>query len=207
MTTAIQPQPRTRTSSVLKWLAITIPPALALAYLAVGGVAANALTVPKRQFDAQNTPARLGLAFDDVRFPSRGDGVQIAGWYIPSSASRRALVLVHGRDASRTVEFAGAFVDLAAMLQKGGYNVLMIDLRGHGQSGDGRYSFGLNERRDVEGAVDWLLNKGFAPGSIGVLGVSLGAASAVGATADEPRIGALVTDSAFAEFCPVLQAR
>lgn len=114
---------------------------------------------------------------------------------------------MHGKDASRTVEFAGKFVDLAAALQQGGYSVLMIDLRGHGQSGDGRYSFGLNERRDVEGTVDWLLKKGYTPGSIGVLGVSLGAASAIGATADEPRIGALVTDSAFADFCPILETR
>ncbi len=207
MQAAIQPRPSGYAWTVLKRLTVAVPLALPITYLAIGAMAANALTVPKRQFNWQNTPGRFNLAFEEVRFPARVDGVQIAGWYIPSQGSDRAVVLVHGRDASRTFEFDGGFVDLAAMLQRGGYHILMIDLRGHGQSEDGRYSFGLNERRDVEGAADWLLKKGFAPGSIGVLGVSLGAASAIGATADEPRIGALVTDSAFADFCPVLKAR
>ncbi len=195
-----------RTGSLFKGIALALPFVVPVTYLAMGAVAANALTVPKRRFDAQNTPARLGLAFDEVRFPSRGGEVQIAGWYIPRAAGDRALVLVHGRDASRTFEFGGRFVELAAALHRCGYPVLMIDLRGHGQSGDGRYGFGLKERCDVQGAVDWLLHKGLAPGRIGVLGVSLGAASAIGAMADEPRIGALVTDSGFADFAPLLQA-
>ncbi len=206
MQTPIRSRQSRRTGSLLKGFALALPLALPATYLAIGAVAANALTVPKRQYDAQNTPSRLNLAFDEVHFPSRGGEVRIAGWYIPRGDSGRALLLVHGRDSSRTVEFAGRFVELAAALHGCGYHVLMIDLRGHGRSGGGRYSFGLKERRDVQGAVDWLLSKGFMPGSIGVLGVSLGAASAIGAMAEEPRIGALVTDSAFADFTPVLQA-
>ncbi len=190
---------------VLKWGAIVVPILIVVVYLSVGAVAADVLGVPKRQFTVQNAPAQFSLAFQDVRFPSRGDEVQIAGWYIPQEGSERAVILVHGKDASRTEEFNHTFVNLAATLEQGGFNVLMIDLRGHGQSGNARYSFGLNERRDVEGAVDWLAKQGFQPGTIGVLGVSLGAASVVGATAEEPSIGALVTDSSFAELCPVMQ--
>jgi pimeloyl-ACP methyl ester carboxylesterase len=115
------------------------------------------------------------------------------------------VVIVHGKDSSRSAEFDGCFVDLGAALQRGGFNVLMIDLRGHGQSGNGRYSFGLNERRDIQGAVDWLSAKGLKPGSIGVLGVSFGAASAIGAMAEDRRIGALVIDSGFADFRLLLE--
>ena len=82
----------------------------------------------------------------------------------------------------------------------------MIDLRGHGQSGDARFTFGLMERRDVMGAADWLKTQGFKPGSIGALGVSLGAASTVGAAAEDTDIGAAVVDSGFAEWCPVMYA-
>ena len=66
-------------------------------------------------------------------------------------------------------------------------------------------TFGITERDDVLGAVDFLQERGFQPGSIGVLGVSLGSATSIGATAEEPAIGALVVDSAFAEVHPVIQ--
>ena len=108
--------------------------------------------------------------------------------------------MVHGRDASRTAAVGGSFLQEAKLLHDGGYGVLMIDLRGHGQSSDARFTFGLKERSDVLGAVDWLLQRGVAPGRIGVLGLSLGAAAAIGAAAEEPAIGALVLDSGFADI-------
>ena len=110
------------------------------------------------------------------------------------------IVMVHGRDASRTAAVGGSFLQEAKLLHDGGYGVLMIDLRGHGQSSDARFTFGLKERSDVLGAVDWLLQRGVAPGRIGVLGLSLGAAAAIGAAAEEPAIGALVLDSGFADI-------
>lgn len=147
------------------------------------------------------------MTYEDVRFPARDGDAEIAAWYIPSAENDRAIVLVHGRNASRTDAFLERFPELAAALNKAGFSLLMIDLRGHGESSAGRFSFGINERYDVLGAVDWLLQEhGFAPGKIGVLGVSLGAAASVGATAEEQAIGALVTDSGFAEFYPILKA-
>ncbi len=207
MQTLAQSRSQARTRSARRWIAIAaaILVLLVILYLAVGAVAANVLTMPKRQFNAADNPGQFNLAYEEVRFPSRGSDIQIAGWYIPRAGNNRVVVLVHGKDASRTEEFYGAFVNLAAALQQSGFNVLMIDMRGHGQSGDARYSFGLNERRDIEGAVDWLASKGYTPGRIGVLGVSLGAAAAIGAAAEEPRIGALVTDSGFADWGPVMQ--
>lgn len=190
---------------ILKWLAIIVPVLLVVGYL--GAVAADVLTTPKRDFTAANNPGKFNLVYQDVRFPARTDKLEIAGWFVPREASQKVVVLVHGKDCSRTIEFGGHFVDLAAALQQSGLNVMMIDLRGHGQSADAHYTFGLNERRDVEGAVDWLETKGFKPGSIGVLGVSLGAASSIGATADDPDIGALVEDSGFASICPILQSQ
>lgn len=192
-------------SKILKWLAIIVAILLVVGYLGVGAVAADVLTTPKRDFSTAITPANFNLAYQDVRFPARSDKVDIAGWYLPREASQKVIVLVHGKDCSRTIEFGGHFVDLAVALQQSGFSVLMIDLRGHGQSGDAHFSFGLIERRDVEGATDWLVTKGFKPGSIGALGVSLGAASSIGATADDPDIGALVEDSGFAQICPILE--
>jgi pimeloyl-ACP methyl ester carboxylesterase len=192
---------------ILKWLAIIVPILLVVAYLGVGAVVATSLSTPKRDFSPDkllNTPS---LTYQDVRFPARGGDATIAGWFFPNSASQRAVILVHGKDVSRSAEFAGKFLDLGIALNRGGFNVLLIDLRGHGQSSDAQFSFGLNERRDVEGAVDWLKGQGFKPGSVGVLGVSLGAASSIGATADDTDIGALVEDSGFASICPIIQSQ
>src|SRR5439155_23439584 len=160
---------------------------------------------PHRAFAPPETPATFNLAFQDVRFPARGGDVTIAGWYIPHPARRRAIVLVHGKDGNRYTEFQGRFVDFAAALRQRGFALLMIDMRGHGQSGDTHFSFGINERRDVEGAVDWLKVQGFQPGSIGVLGVSMGSASSIGAAADDPDIGALVEDCSYAAIYPIIQ--
>ena len=200
-----QARARDRARRILKWVMVVIPLLCVSAYLAVGAISAETLTKPRRDFSTGDTPSRFNLAYQDVRFPARGGDAEIAGWFIPRDGSKRALVLVHGKDCSRTSEFHGKFSDLAAALQRGGFSILMIDLRGHGQSSDAHYSFGLNERRDVEGAVDWLRSQGFQPESVGVLGVSLGAASSIGAVADEPSIGALVEDSGFASICPIIQ--
>lgn len=189
-----------RTGRILVWILVAVLILAAGDYLAVGAVAANSLTLPKRDFDPAVTPAELGLAFEDVRFAARDGTAEIAGWYIPGAAEAPAIVMVHGRDASRTAAVGGSFLHEAKLLHDAGYGVLMIDLRGHGQSSDARFTFGLKERNDVLGAVDWLRQKGVAPGRIGVFGLSLGAAAAVGAAAAEPAIGALVLDSGFADI-------
>ncbi len=140
------------------------------------------------------------LSYEDVSFTSRNDQVALSGWFIPARNSDRAVVFVHGKDSCRSCEFSNHSLDFASDLHERGFNVFMFDLRGHGQSSAARVSFGLLEKNDVLGAVDWLRDRGFAPGRIGVLGVSLGSASAAYAAAEEPAIGALVIDSGFADF-------
>lgn len=163
------------------------------------------LTLPKRVFDSSLNPGQYGLEYEEVRYAAREDGLQIAAWYIPSQENQDAIILVHGRDNSRTNGFVDHFVPFAQVLHEAGFSVLMIDLRGHGESGDARYTFGINERRDVLGGVDWLEARGYQPGRIGVLGYSLGAASVIGAAAEEQDIGAIWIDSSFADINPVIE--
>ena len=192
---------------ILKWAVIIIPILIVVAFIGIGAVTADIAFSAQREFSLNRTPADFNLAFQEVSFPARGGDMKIAGWYIPNEGKTRAIILVHGRNQSRTSEFYGSFIDLAATLQKGGYNILMIDLRGHGQSGDAHISFGIKEKLDVEGAADWLKAQGIKPGNIGVLGISLGAASSIGAAADDRDIAAVVSDSCFASIQPVLQSQ
>jgi pimeloyl-ACP methyl ester carboxylesterase len=197
-------RPRGRARRLIARLALGVAVLLLAAYLVISTIAVNILTVPRRQIGGP-TPAAVSLAYDDVRFSSSQDGVELSGWYIPREGSHKAVVLVHGFGSSRAHEFGGRFVELADALHDRGFAVMMIDLRGHGASADGHFSFGLRERHDVEGAVDWLKGQGFAPGSIGVLGVSMGGATGIGAAADDIDIGALVADCSFAEIYPLIE--
>jgi len=168
-------------------------------YLGVGVRAANTWAHPRRNTYFSATPASFNLEFRDVRFPSRDAGIEISGWWIPRTSSGKAIVMVHGRGENRTTEFYDHFLDLGAALntfQGRGFNVLMIDLRAHGMSGGFDSAWGIGERHDVEGAVDWIKGRGFQPASIGALGASLGATSCVYAMAEDPDISALVTNGA-----------
>ncbi|MCA9253840.1 MAG: alpha/beta fold hydrolase [Phycisphaerae bacterium] len=147
--------------------------------------------VPKRSGD--RTPAQLRLSFEDVAYPSR-DGVRIAGWYIPSEDSDRAVVLCHGMGADRT-----DMLDFALALHDGGYSVLMSDFRGHGASGGYTVSYGPKEKWDIISGVDYLKRE-HPDKSKHVFGVgwSMGAASLVLAAANDERIEGLYIDAVFA---------
>jgi pimeloyl-ACP methyl ester carboxylesterase len=199
--------PRAFWKRILVWMVFWNVVPLVLLYFLIGTIAADKMTKPRRVFTASYTPALLGLPYEDVQFAAKDGQAQIAAWYVPSVENTRAVVVVHGRNASRTELFLGHSIDLARALHEAGFSVLLIDLRGHGQSSDGRFTFGLQERYDVEGAVDWLAVHGYQPGQIAVMGVSMGSAAAIGAAAEDERIGALVSDSGYAEVRSLIQSR
>jgi len=117
---------------------------------------------------------------------------------VEPAGCRAAVVFVHGKDACRGDELKADSAALAVTLCAAGIALLMIDLRGHGTSSAARLTYGAHERHDVLGAVDWLAARGH--GRIGVLGVSMGAASALLAAAEEEKVLAVVADSPFADF-------
>ena len=95
------------------------------------------------------------------------------------------------------------------MLHRNGFSVLLIDLRDHGDSTreDGRFAGGTDEYRDVLGAWDWLrAEQGLAPSSIGLLGISLGAATVLLAAGQEPDVAAVWEDSSYADLGTAIDA-
>jgi len=204
---ASKSNPRKRIFTILAIIIVV----LAVLYLAVCTYAVLEVTKSgdeyrEPQLAHEPTPAEFGVMYEDVRFPARSDGLEIAGWYIPNEGSQNAVVLVHGRHANMATAMSGNLPKFAAALNKAGFTVLMIDVRGHGWSEEARYDFGLKSKNDVLGAVDWLMGKGFAAGQIGVLGISLGGGGVNFAAAEEPAIGAVVTDSTYSDMNPVIEA-
>jgi pimeloyl-ACP methyl ester carboxylesterase len=167
---------------------------VALAYLLICAYPATQATQAERH-PVSGTPADVGLAYEPIRFESEGDHLQLRGWYVPASG-RRAIIMVHGLDGNRWGEVEPGLTRLFA---DEGYDVLLFDLRGHGESEDARVGFGWFERRDVLGAVRVVEARGIPPGRIGVFGASYGGSVALLAAAESPDIGAVAADSPFAD--------
>jgi fermentation-respiration switch protein FrsA (DUF1100 family) len=147
----------------------------------------------------------------DVTLPSRDAGIEVAAWWIPAAepasvATAPAAIVVHGFTACKRDH---AVLLPAGMLHRNGFSVLLIDLRDHGASTreDGRFAGGTDEYRDVLGAWDWLTSEqGVAPGSIGLVGISLGAATVLLAAGREPGVAAVWEDSSYAELGSAIDA-
>jgi len=92
----------------------------------------------------------------------------------------------------------GEMLPLADSLARAGFGVLTYDSRGSGRSA-GSITFGARETEDLIHAVDYLTRRrDVDPYAIGALGFSMGGATTLMAGARDPRIKAVVADSAWA---------
>lgn len=174
-----------------RWWALVVTFLLVATYLVLWtlGQAVAASYAPRPVLGAR-TPADLELAYRDVTFPS-GDGVQLAGWYLPTR-NGAAVALMHGAGSTRS-----GVLEHAAVLAVHGYGVLLFDARGHGESAGRAMDFGWYGESDASGAVDFLTRqRDVAPGRIGLLGVSMGGEQAIGAAGVDERVAAVVAEGA-----------
>lgn len=120
------------------------------------------------------------------------DELKIAATYYPSAGtvSDRGMILVHSRDTDRR-----EWVDFAQQLQEAGFEVVTMDLRGHGISDGNIKKFNKGDYRkmeyDVREAIEYLkdINNDM---KIGILGSDLGANVAARTAAQDDRARALV---------------
>jgi dipeptidyl aminopeptidase/acylaminoacyl peptidase len=143
--------------------------------------------------------------YDNVTFLSRDDEVTIAGWFIPADEeTENVVIVVHGVNGCKA---DSTQLIPASMLHQNGFDVLMIDLRNHGDSEvtNGRMSAGNTEYNDVLGAFDYLQERGFTPENIGLAGISFGGGTAAIAFGEEPNMAALWLDSPFGNIEEVVE--
>lgn len=130
------------------------------------------------------------------------DGVTLRGWYLPTKQPRHLIVLVHGMWSS--------WLEMAALgrdLHRGGYDVLLFDLRGHGQSDSSRLTLGRRERRDIRAVMNWAESVGFSDNRVGWLGYSMGASTILLEAAQNPGIQVAVMDSPYGDLPEVLRTQ
>ena len=142
---------------------------------------------------------QAGIPVEDVSF-SASDGVRLRGWLAIASPNAPTIILVHGFKATRV-----SMLPWARFLYAAGYNALLFDGRGCGQSDGWGIGLGATEPDDIIGAVRYLEGRGDLTNKrYGALGVSLGAGDGLLAAAREPALTAVVADSAWADERPQL---
>jgi alpha-beta hydrolase superfamily lysophospholipase len=153
---------------------------------------AGAMLHPQKRSPKQRPDQR----FEELRLA--GDGVRLAAWAFPTSRPRRGTIIwLHGVGDSR-----GSSLWPAQHLTGRGFDVLAYDSRAHGDSEGEACTYGYFEKRDLRRVLDTVT----AP-PIVLLGHSMGAAVALQAAADEPRVAPVVAVATFSDLRTVATER
>ena len=129
-------------------------------------------------FLTKSHPTNIGSISNDLKhtravsFPSKS-GSKLSGWLLEAKQGKGGILLLHGVRSNRL-----QMLSRARFLQKAGYDVLLFDFQAHGESTGEQITFGHLESLDAESAYDYLQDRLCNP-TIGVIGVSLGGASAL----------------------------
>jgi fermentation-respiration switch protein FrsA (DUF1100 family) len=143
--------------------------------------------------NAEDKGGYASLPIETVAFKT-ADGLTLSGWFLPDDDSDATVVICHGLGANK-----GNFAEFLSVFYGQGYNSLIFDFRGHGESDGHTSTWGLLEARDVRAAVDWLRRERPERARwIAGLGSSMGAMALLREAADDRRIEAVVLDSCYA---------
>lgn len=154
------------------------------------------------------SPADLGLSHSPMNFTvpdaaQPGRSIRLTGWWLPAAVpSERCVVLLHGYADAKVgaIAWAPTWHGL-------GWNVLAIDLRGHGES-EGRHSTaGFYERDDLDAVLNALRQE--RPGAtrrLALFGVSLGGAVALATAARRSDLDAVIVESVYADYLTAVRA-
>jgi dipeptidyl aminopeptidase/acylaminoacyl peptidase len=184
----------------LGWTAVVAPLVGVSAYLGISVLVADLLTRSANR--AIELDPKVVAATAVSWNTQTDDQLTLRGWYCPALTHRRLIVLVHG--------LRSAWPEMAAVgheLHRLGYDVLVFDLRGHGQSDPARLSLGRHEQRDLRAVLSWAVRQGYSPDRIGWLGNSMGASTVMMEAAHNPAIRAAVVDSPYGNLPELLNAQ
>ncbi len=120
--------------------------------------------------------APLPDSFSNVTLTTKNN-IELAGWYAQAKNPLGSVALFHGYGDNKT----DVLLEGKSFLSMG-YNVLLLDFRGEGNSSGNTCTIGYKEAEDVELAYNFLKNKGEK--NIVLWGISMGAA-AVARSIDE----------------------
>lgn len=125
------------------------------------------------------------------------DGVRIGGWYVPAAngvgPAGPTVILVHGYSSNKSdiLPYGAGLHDA--------FNLVAFDQRNGGRSTGSATTYGVLEQEDLRAVIDWVEREKGASW-IGVLGNSMGAATAITEARTDGRVQALALDSMHARL-------
>ncbi|MGN7938563.1 MULTISPECIES: alpha/beta hydrolase [Bacillaceae] len=129
-------------------------------------------------------------------------GYKLHGMFFPVENGKKVVIIAHGI----TWSLFGSF-KYVKMFQKRGFHVLLCDHRYHGLSGGKYTSYGFYEKDDLKAWIDYLEKRFGGNTFIGLLGESLGAASALELSKRDRRVKFCIADCSFSDFQSLLRIR
>jgi pimeloyl-ACP methyl ester carboxylesterase len=136
------------------------------------------------------------------------DSTETVGWFLSRGKPAPAIVLSHGYGSNRS-----DLLTLSFELWKAGYNVLVYDLRGHGESPVKWSGLGTYEKDDLLSAIRFLRNmktddkQDMVDGRFGLYGVDVGGYISLIASSQDPGVKAVAVDSVYTNVNRFINAR
>ena len=114
-------------------------------------------------------------------------------------AADKYILLSHGYTDNRfgSLKYAKMYLDL-------GFNVIVYDLRGHGENEPTFCTYSARERKDLAFLIRDSIAR-YQPVIFGIHGESLGAATSIACLEDKPQIDFVVADCGFSDISGVLK--
>lgn len=129
--------------------------------------------------------------YQTVRFKTTR-GLMLEGWWICATQAHGHVILTHGWGANRK-----ALQPLVPLLVSAGWNVLLFDVRNHGNSDEDSFSSMPRFAEDIDAAIAWL-HQTHEQHPIALIGHSVGAAATLLAASRRNDLSAVVSLSSFA---------
>lgn len=183
---------RVLTAAVLAVLVLVIGAAGISIYIG------NSLIKPERVPVTESPPSEM--TYQEAEFESKIDNTKLTGWLFSPDAQNdknTTVIFAHGYGQNRLQGNIG--LELAEILSREGYAVLLFDFRNSGESAGDMTTIGKLEKWDILGAVDFIVSEKETE-NIFLLGFSMGGAAAILAGAEDPSIDGVIADSPFAHL-------
>jgi uncharacterized protein len=129
------------------------------------------------------------------------DDINIEAWYTASDSAKGTVILFHGINGNKSM-----LIPEAVRFLSFGYNIMLVDLRAHGNSSGRTSTLGVKEMEEVKLAYDYITSKGEK--NIFLYGISMGAVIVIKAVKDyELKPKGIIIECPFASLQYHLKAR